>query len=426
MRLVEGQGRQEVASPTTTDVTSEGREAAGPPSPRVANPAVKRVRPPLRVLGTSVTQIEAVKQTARDDLGLDLDFITLDGTEAQRRGALAPQSFDVYDQWFHDIDLIWPTGSIRPIEIARIDRWDEINDLPKTGRLGIGARRAAGGDPSRRLFVQLDGSLGDQPSSRVSMLPTVHNADSLAVVGEGGDGVTSWGALLEPEWAGRVVLQADAAIGSLDMLLALRARGEMDVNDLGDLSIEEIDDLVARLRSYRQAGHFRAFWADEAEAVAQMRAGESMIGSLWWSGVTRLRALGVPVHVSTPREGYRGWFGGLGLSARLDDWALDAAYDYLNWWLEGPAGALMARNGAYMSNPETVRPHLSENEWEFWYRGRAASDTIRDTEGRPIFQPGERREGGAYEKRLSRVVVWDTVMNEHNYLVRRWDHALGG
>jgi hypothetical protein len=26
--------------------------------------------------------------------------------------------------------------------------------------------------------------------------------------------------------------------------------------------------------------------------------------------------------------------------------------------------------------------------------------------------------------RMSRVRVWDAVMNEHNYLVRKWDHAM--
>ena len=111
----------------------------------VSAPAVKRRRPALRVLGTSVTQLPAIKAAAEEDLGLELELITLDGTEAQRRGALHPESFDVYDQWFHDIDLIWPTGSIQYIDINRIHRWDEINALPKTGRLKPEFRRARGG-----------------------------------------------------------------------------------------------------------------------------------------------------------------------------------------------------------------------------------------------------------------------------------------
>ena len=112
---------------------------------RVSAPAVRRARPALRVLGTSVTQTRAMTEAARQELGLAFDFITLDGMQAQRQGALRPDSFDVYDQWFHDVDLIWPTGSVQPIDVRRIDRWDEINALPKTGRLRPDLPLARGG-----------------------------------------------------------------------------------------------------------------------------------------------------------------------------------------------------------------------------------------------------------------------------------------
>ncbi len=398
-----------------------------PPPPKAdprAAPAIRRPRAKLRVLGTSVTQLAPIMRAAEEDLGRAFEFITLDGASAQRRGALRPDSFDVYDQWFHDIDLIWPAGSIQPIETRRIARWDEINALPKTGGLGPGFPRATGGDPSKRLFVQLDGSLGDATSERVSMVPTVHNADGFAVVGAEGAAPDSWGALLDPAWAGAALLQSDPAIGSLDMLLALQARGELAPGDLGDLTLEEIDALADRLAGLVAEGHFRCVWADEAEAVAAMRGGAPALGSLWWSGLTELRAAGVPVEMVTPREGYRGWFGGLALSVHLEGWALDAAYDYLNWWLEGRPGALMARNGAYMANPEAVRAQLSPCEWAFWYEGAPAASDIRDPEGRVVWRAGERREGGSYAERMARVVVWDAVMIEHNYLVRRWDQAL--
>lgn len=390
----------------------------------MAAPAIRREHAPLRVLGTSVTQNPAIKQAAEEDLGLRIEFITRDGTEAQRQGALRPSSFDVYDQWFHDIDLIWPTGSIRPIDVRRIDRWNEINDLPKTGRLRPDLPKPLGGDPSKRLFVQLDGTLGDTPSERVSMVPTVHNADSFAVIDADPNMEYSWGALLDPEWSGRVVLQADAAIGTLDMLLALQAQGELLTANLGDLSLEDIDTLASRLREYVHNGHFCCIWSDESEAIASMQDGDPKIGSMWWSGVTKLRAGGTKTSMVTPKEGYRGWFGGLALSAVMDSWAVDAAYEYLNWWLCGRPGAIMARSGAYMSNPESVRAYLSPEEWDFWYEGLPAAVPIQNADGVKIFDEGEFREGGDYTHRLSRVLVWDTVMNEHNYLARQWEGAI--
>lgn len=387
-------------------------------------PAVHLKSRVLRVLGTSVTQIELLKNAAEQDLGVTLEFITTDGTEAQRRGALTPKSFDVYDQWFHNIDLVWPTGSIQGININRITRWDEINDLPKTGRLSKSHSLALGGDPSERLFVQSDGSLSKMSSERVSMLPTVSNADSFGIIGDKPEHLTSWGCLLDPDRAGQVMLQTDAAIGSLELLLALEARNQMHVGDLGNLELEEIDQLTDFLGDYCKAGHFLRCWADEAEAIEGFQSGIHVCGSLWWSGFIRLRALGVPVHMATPEEGYRGWFGGMSLSAFAQDYVLDMAYEYLNWWLDGYAGAVMSRNGSYMSNPDAVRKVLSKQEWDFWYEGLPAETSISDAYGNTIFAPGESRGGGSYQQRMSRVVVWNTIMDEHNYLVRKWEHAL--
>ena len=401
-----------------------GAAGAAPAGGRPAAPAIVPEALRLRVLGTSVTLIAPIREAAERDLGLRLEFIALDGTAAQRRAALEPGSFDIYDQWFHDIDLIWPTGSLQPVEIARIARWSEINALPTTGRIDPAGRLAPGADPSRRLWVQLDGMLGDHPSDMVSLVPTVHNADGFAVLGREPAPAESWGALLDPAWSGRVVVQSDAAIGTLDMALAMQARGLLEPRDIGNLSLEEIDRFIDILRRYRDAGHFRAFWADEASATEALSGDIPAIGSMWWAGITRLRALGIPVRMVTPAEGYRGWFGGLGLARHLDGRLRDAAHDYINWWLDGPAGAVMARTGAYMANPEAVRPHLSPDEWAFWYEGAPAEGGICDPFGTEVFAPGARREGGGYVERMSRIAVWDTVMQEHNYLVRRWEAAL--
>lgn len=389
-----------------------------------AAPAVLGERPSLRVLGTSVTLLNPIRAAAEADLGMRLEFATADGTEAQRRAALAPASFDVYDQWFHDLDLVWPTGSIQPLDPSRLRAWDRVIDLPKGGGKAPDRPIAPGAAPSRRLWVQLDGTLGHVPSDRISMAPTVHNADGFAVIGEAVGPTESWGALLDPAWAGRVVLQSDAAIGCVEIIMSLAAQGRLLPADSGDLSIEEIQTLISILRRLRRQGHFRAFWADEAEAIAAMRGASPLIGSLWWSGVIGLRAAGIPVRVATPIEGYRGWFGGIGLASHLYGRALDAAYDYLNWWHEGPAGAIVARNGAYSATPDAARRGLTADEWAFWYEGRPAKGAICDALGREVYAAGERREGGGHAERMDRVAVWNTVMTEHNYLVRRWDEAL--
>ena len=386
-------------------------------------PSVGKAVPKLRVLGTAVTQSDVIKLAAEKDLDIKLDFICLDGTEAQRRGALAPHSFDIYDQWFHDLDLVWPSGSLRGIDIERIGAWHNINDLPKTGRLSPSKPNIPGGDPSKRLYVQLDKSLGDSPTDQISMLPTVHNADGFAAIGNTASSLTSWCDLLDPNRSGKVILQRDAAIGILEILLALISSEKISITDPGNLSLEEIDTLICLMNRYIERGQFRCIWADEAEAVTAVKTEHDLIGSLWWSGAMKLRRSGLDVRIIEPKEGCRGWYGGMSLSSRLEGRDLDAAYEYLNWWIDGYAGAVMARQGSYISNPMATKNHLSEHEWDFWYDGKPASAPIRDHEGQIIYEIGDRR-SGSYAERMEKIILWNTVMTEHNYLVRKWENAL--
>ena len=122
-------------------------EAASPKP--LAMPYVQRGPVTLRVLGTSVTLLEIIRKRAREDLGLRLTFEVLDGVAAQQAGVLTPDSFDIYDQWFHNVDFVWPANAIQPIQVDRIKHWDMINDLPKTGRLTPHAPLGAGSDPLR-------------------------------------------------------------------------------------------------------------------------------------------------------------------------------------------------------------------------------------------------------------------------------------
>jgi putative spermidine/putrescine transport system substrate-binding protein len=137
-------------------------------------------RPTLRVLGTEITLLEQIRERAEADLGVSLVFENLDFVSAQRKAACQPETYDIYDQCFHNLDIVWFWRAIQPIEIARIALWDEINDLTKTGRIHPGAAIGWGDAPVAKLFVQSNNSLGSTPGDRISMLPAVHNFDSFA------------------------------------------------------------------------------------------------------------------------------------------------------------------------------------------------------------------------------------------------------
>ena len=65
--------------------------------------------------------------------------------------------------------------------------------------------------------------------------------------------------------------------------------------------------------------------------------------SLYWS----LRVKGIPCYYTPLKEGYRAWAGGLGVAKHLTGLELDAAYEYINWYLSGWVGAFLNRQGYY-------------------------------------------------------------------------------
>jgi putative spermidine/putrescine transport system substrate-binding protein len=400
-------------------------------SESVAAPAVRTEgRPRLHVLGTEITLLEEVRRRAEADLGVDIVFENLDFLSAQRKAAVAPEAYDVYDQCFHNLDIVWFWRAIQPIDTRRIARWDEVSDLTKTGRLDPSARVGRGDAPVTKLYVQPSQSLGATASRFVSMLPTVHNLDSFAFRPDGGNGAadagSTWASLLDDRWRGRAALVDEPAIGIFDAALAAQAAGEARFEDIGNMTVAEIDRLIDLLVARKRAGHFAGFWKTAAEAAEFMAEGEVAIASMWSPGVTALGRRGVAVREAVPREGYRAWHGGLCLSRRLSGRTLDVAYEYLNWWLEGWAGAVVARQGYYMSVPARVRAHLSPGEWDYWYEGLPAPADLPGPDGSITVAAGAVRSGGSYWQRASAIAVWNTTMDEHNYLVRRWAKLVGG
>lgn len=391
----------------------------------LAKPAVHTEgKPTIRVLGTEITLLETLRLRAEEDLGLRLVFENHDFLTAQRRAARAPEDYDVYDQCFHNLDIVWYWRAIQAIDTRRIALWDEVSSLSRTGTIGPSAHVGHGDAPVTKLYVQPDQSLSAAPSRQISMLPTVHNFDSFGfdegVAGLSPENVTSWSMLLDPAWRGRVALVDEPAIGIFDVALAAQAAGLMRFEEIGSLTVDEIDALLALLIAKKAEGHFSSFWKTATEATEQMAAGRFALGSLWSPSIAALKRRGVRVRQAVPAEGYRAWHGGLCLSRRLEGRQRDAAYDYLNWWLSGWPGAVVARQGYYISVPGRVREHLTPAEWDYWYEGRPAADDLPDPSGEPSIRKGSVRSGGSYWNRASNIAVWNTTMDEHNYLVRRW------
>lgn len=383
----------------------------------------------VRVLGTHVTLQEPLRKQAEKDLGITLEFQPGGSARVLHQASTRPESFDLYEQWSNSIKVLWQAGSIQPIETSRLTHWDEINDLTKTGRLTPEAKLGAGDAPNKLLFVQSDGSLDSSASEQISFLPYVHNVDSFgydaAVVPKGKAYETeSWAWLLDSRWAGRVGLVNAPTIGLFDVALAAQALDLVKFKDIGNMTKREIDALFQVLIKMRRDGHFRGVWSSVPRSVELMKRGEVVIESMFSPGVFALKGQGVDCIYASPREGYRAWQGVMCLSAATQGANKDAAYEYMNWWLSGWPGAFIARQGYYISNPQRSREQLSQEEWDYWYDGKAASTDLLGTDGKVVVRKGEIRDGGSYTRRFSNIAVWNTVMDNYEYTLSAWNEFL--
>jgi putative spermidine/putrescine transport system substrate-binding protein len=382
-------------------------------------------KPTIRVVGTHVTLQETLRRRAEQDLGINVEFYPGGDAEVLLKASTDPGSFDLYEQWSDSIKVLWQAGAIQPIDVGRLDYWEEINSLTKTGRLTERANIGLGDAPYKLLYAQPDGTLGSTPSASISFLPYVHNTDSYgynsAVIPKGIPYETeSWGWLFDERYRGKVAIVNAPTIGIFDLALAAQARELMSFDDMGNMTREEIDRLFDIVIGLKRKGHFRGVWTSVPHSVELMASGEVLLQSMFSPGVSALNGQGVPCIYAAPREGYRAWQGVMCMSRETQGEARDAAYAFMNWWLSGWPGAFIARQGYYISNPQRSRSFMSESEWDYWYEGQPAAEPLRGTDGRVSVQPGAVRSGGSYRRRFENVAVWNTVMDNYEHTLLKW------
>jgi putative spermidine/putrescine transport system substrate-binding protein len=387
--------------------------------------AIGKSKPTLRVLGTHVTLQESLRQRAMEDLGINITFEPGGSATVLQKASMNPSSFDLYEQWSNSINVLWRAQAIQPIEKKRLQYWDEVNDLCKTGKLTENARMGAGDAPHKIINVQEDGTLSERHTGEISFLPYVHNVDSFGynrnhLPNELQGQEESWGWLLDSRYSGKVAIVNDPTIGLFDLALAAEAKGFIRFNDIGAMTEDELDDLFNLLIELSQLNHFSGFWTSVPESVQFMKSGRATIESMFSPAVSALNGQNIPVTFAAPKEGYRGWHGVMCLSSASQGRNKDVAYEYMNWWLSGWPGAFIARQGYYISNPQRSASYLSEAEWNYWYKGKVASESLKGTDGKISVEKGSQRTGGSYEQRFSNVAVWNTVMPTYAYSLQKW------
>lgn len=378
----------------------------------------------LRQFGTGVSSLNAIADKVKQDLGFSLELTALDTDAVVQKAVTQPRSYDIADIEYFSIKKVFPTGVIQPMDVKKIKLYDKIVPLFTTGKLTPESSPGQGTAPHTVSFVAGPASTKFAPDATgwMTLVPTIYNADTLGIRPDlVGRPISHWKDLVDPAFKGRASILNIPGIGIMDAAMVLESLGTMHYADKGNMTKEEIDKTVAFLIDTKKAGQFRAFWKTFDESVNLMAAGEVVIQSMWSPAVTAVRARGIDCVYQPLAEGYRGWGGGLGLAKHLSGIELDAAYEYLNWYLSGWAGAYLNRQGYYSAVLDTAKENMSANEWGYWMEGKAATADIVSPEGKVIDKAGAKRDGGSFSERMSRVACWNSVMDQDRYMVQKWN-----
>jgi len=392
------------------------------PAPMIWAQEIKDVV--LRQAGTGVSAFNEVAAKVKEDLGFTLEMTALDSDAVTQRAATQPDSYDIADIEYWICKKVWPTGNLQAMDISKIANYDKIAGTFRDGKLTPDSVIAQGTAPHTVGFVEGPGSttFATQDSGWMTLIPTIYNADTLGIRPDLiGRPIESWAELLNPEFKGKASILDISSIGIMDMAMVCEAMGEVTYADKGNMTKDEIDQTIAIFMQAKKAGQFRAFWKSFDESVNLMASGEVVIQSMWSPAITAVKAQGVPCVYQPLKEGYRSWGGGIGLSAGLSGLPLDAAYEYINWYLSGWVGGFLMRQGYYSAVPETSKLFMSEDEWGFWYEGKAAMGDIVSPSGTVIEKAGAVRDGGSFFDRMGKVACWNAVMDENQYMVRKWN-----
>jgi putative spermidine/putrescine transport system substrate-binding protein len=404
-------------------VAAGAQAVAGFPAVHAQEPKV------LRYLGTAVNQSPDIARKVKEDTGIAIEYIPVTTDDVTRRVITQPNSFDVVDSEYFSLKKLLPSGNLLAMDGSRIKNFDRITPVFTKGALPSGKVIGDQGTaPKKVMFLEGENStkFAPQPTQWATLIPTVYNADTLGIRPDLiKRPINTWKELLNPEFKGKASILNIPSIGIMDAAMVIESMGEYKYPDKGNMTRAEIDRTMKVLTEAKKAGQFRAFWKDFNESVNLMASGETVIQSMWSPAVTAVKSKGIPCVYQPLAEGYRAWAAGFALSKSIKaSKKADLAYEFVNWFLDGWAGAYLNRQGYYSAVLETAKAKMEPYEWAFWMEGKPAEKDIKAPDGTLLEKAGAVRDGGSYDDRMGAVACWNAVMDENDYMVKKWNEFI--
>jgi putative spermidine/putrescine transport system substrate-binding protein len=274
---------------------------------------------------------------------------------------------------------------IDPIEVAKLPNWGKDKNIQEF--LSVGS-------PGFNFIGYQD---------RLYGVPTAFGGDSFAYLPERTGVLDSYSALFDARFRGYVALEDNYTTAGQKTALYLKQANLADIGNPADMSPDEIKYVVDFLIEHKRRGQFRVLWSSFQQAVDLIVNREVYVIDCWEPMVLAAKSRGVEAVYADPKEGYLLW----ALAAYLTHnpkrrpEATQAAYDLLNFMLDGWYGAKITVIRGYMTNSRSL-DYASSHADEFQAGG---AKRIMD-----IAQKTRRKftKGGTWQNRWpSRVDVYE-------------------
>ena len=380
----------------------------------------------LRSIGLGVSEINEIQDKATKDLGFSVSGQAMGYGDMFSKMLNQNDQYEIAEGYYNDMDVMLPAKVWQPIDTKKIKDWDKVTNLTKTGKLTPEIERWSGRPPYLFLWVDEHGAKVKGPSQYISMCPAFHNANSIGYNPKAtGKAIESWGELLNKEYKGKVALLNVPQIGVMDAAMAIEALGLKKFGDKGNMTKPEIDFLIDYLIPLKKAGHFRAFWENFGQSVNLMVNGEVALESMWSPAVARDPGRGRARASTRSRRKACAVGTAVSLSPRRSR-ASSSTRPTSTSTGGSPAGRPRSSR-ARATIIRSLRTRRNSSRPRNGTTGTTASLRARTWPTRSA--PSSSRKAmsapaALYWNRYSKIAVWNSLMDENDYLVKRWTEFL--
>ena len=227
----------------------------------------------LRQFGTGVSNLNAVADKVKQDLGFTLTMTALDTDAVTQKAVTQPKSYDIADIEYFAIKKVFPTGVMQPMDAKKIKLYDKIVPIFTKGRLTPETPPGQGTTPYSVGYVEGPNgkTFAKGTTEWMTLIPTIYNADTLGIRPDlVGRPINNWRDLVDPAFKGKASILNIPSIGIMDAAMVMESLGTMKYVDKGNMTKPEIDKTIAFLIDTKKSGQFRAFWKSFDESVNLM------------------------------------------------------------------------------------------------------------------------------------------------------------